>query len=111
VVIGQSKNMTATLSATGSNVTVSSASASTSEFTLSGVSFPFAITAGQSKAVTVTFTPQSSGTASATISFARSASNSPTSESLTGNATAPPHDKAYLERAPERAAQAVVRNL
>src|SRR5207244_7174281 len=41
VVIGQSKNMTATLSATGSNVTVSSASASTSEFTLSGVSFPF----------------------------------------------------------------------
>src|SRR5438034_1318882 len=90
VVIGQSKNMTATLSATGSNVTVSSASASTSEFTLSGVSFPFAITAGQSKAVTVTFTPQSSGTASATISFASSASNSPTSESLTGNGTAPP---------------------
>src|SRR5437667_382083 len=90
VVIGQSKNMTATLSATGSNVTVSSASASTSEFTLSGVSFPFTITAGQSKAVTVTFTPQSSGTASATISFASSASNSPTSESLTGNGTAPP---------------------
>jgi hypothetical protein len=90
VVIGQSKNMTATLSATGSNVTVSSASASTSEFTLSGVSFPFTITAGQSKAVTVTFTPQSSGTASATISFASNASNSPTSESLTGNGTAPP---------------------
>src|SRR5437667_259041 len=90
VVVGQSKNMTATLSATGSNVTVSSASASTSEFTLSGVSFPFTITAGQSKAITVTFTPQSSGTASATISFASSASNSPTSESLTGNGTAPP---------------------
>jgi HYDIN/CFA65/VesB family protein/centrosomal CEP192-like protein/ASPM-SPD-2-Hydin domain-containing protein len=90
VVIGQSKNMTATLSATGSNVTVSSASASTSEFTLSGVSFPFTITAGQSKPVTVTFTPQSSGTASATISFASNASNSPTSESLTGNGTAPP---------------------
>src|SRR5207302_1580942 len=52
VVIGQSKNMTATLSATGSNVTVSSASAITSEFTLSGVSFPFTITAGQSKAIT-----------------------------------------------------------
>src|SRR5437660_725793 len=90
VVIGQSKNMAATLSATGSNVTVSSASASTSEFTLGGVSFPFTITAGQSKAITVTFTPQSSGTASATISFASSASNSPTSESLTGNGTAPP---------------------
>jgi hypothetical protein len=90
VVVGQSKNMTATLSATGSNVTVSSASASTSEFTLSGVSFPFTINAGQSKAVTATFTPQSSGTASATISFASNASNSPTSESLTGNGTAPP---------------------
>jgi HYDIN/CFA65/VesB-like, Ig-like domain/Cep192 domain 4 len=90
VVVGQSKNMTATLSATGSNVTVSSASASTSEFTLSGVSFPFTINAGQSKAVTATFTPQSSGTASASISFASNASNSPTSESLTGNGTAPP---------------------
>jgi len=96
VVVGQSNNMTATLSATGSNVTVSSASASTSEFTLSGASFPFTITAGQSKAVTVTFTPQSSGTASATISFASNASNSPTSESLTGNGTAPPQHNVDL---------------
>jgi hypothetical protein len=96
VVVGQSSKLTATLSATGSNVTVSSASASTSEFTLSGVSFPFTITAGQSAAFTVTFSPQSSGSASANISFASSASNSPTSESLTGNGTAPPQHNVDL---------------
>jgi HYDIN/CFA65/VesB family protein/ASPM-SPD-2-Hydin domain-containing protein/centrosomal CEP192-like protein len=96
VVVGQSSKLTATLSATGSNVTVSSASASTSEFTLSGVSFPFTITAGQSAAFTVTFSPQSSGSASANISFASSASNSPTSESLTGKGTAPPQHNVDL---------------
>ena len=96
VVVGQSSQLTATLSATGSNVTVSSASANSSEFKLSGVSFPFTITAGQSASVTVTFTPQSSGTASANISFASNASNSPTSESLTGNGTTPPQHSVDL---------------
>ncbi|HEV2730535.1 MAG TPA: choice-of-anchor D domain-containing protein [Terriglobales bacterium] len=96
VVVGQSSQLTATLSATGSNVTVSSASANSSEFTLSGVSFPFTITAGQSTTVKVTFTPQSSGTASANISFASNASNSPTGESLTGNGTAPPQHSVDL---------------
>jgi len=90
VVVGQTANMTATLSATGSSVTVSSASSNSPEFTLSGVSFPFTIAAGQSAPVTVTFTPQASGTASASVSFASNASNTPTVESLTGSGTAPP---------------------
>jgi hypothetical protein len=96
VVVGQNGNLTATLSATGSNVTVSSASTTTSEFKLSGVSFPFTITAGQSTPVTVTFTPQSSGTASGTMAFGSNASNSPTNESLTGNGTAPPQHNVSL---------------
>jgi Abnormal spindle-like microcephaly-assoc'd, ASPM-SPD-2-Hydin len=96
VVVGQIGNLTATLSATGSNVTVSSASTTSSEFKLSGVSFPFTITAGQNKQVTVTFTPQSGGTASGTIAFASNAANSPTSESLTGNGTSPPQHNVSL---------------
>jgi Abnormal spindle-like microcephaly-assoc'd, ASPM-SPD-2-Hydin len=96
VVVGQSGNLTATLSATGSNVTVSSASTTSSEFKLSGVSFPLTIMAGQSTLVTVTFTPQSSGSASATIAFASNASNSPTNESLTGDGTSPPQHNVSL---------------
>jgi hypothetical protein len=96
VVVGQTANMPATLSATGSSVTVSSASSNSSEFTLSGVSFPFTIAAGKSAPVTVSFTPQASGTASASVSFASNASNTPAMESLTGNGTAPPQHSVAL---------------
>jgi fibronectin type 3 domain-containing protein len=42
------------------------------------------IAAGQSVPFTVTFTPQSSGQVSGTLSFGSNAANSPTVESLTG---------------------------
>jgi hypothetical protein len=84
VTVGSSKPLNGSLTATGASVTVSSASISSSEFTLSGLTFPFTIPAGQSKPFTVTFTPQASGSASATLSFVSDASNSPTVESLTG---------------------------
>src|SRR5207253_11252501 len=74
ITVGQNKSLTATLSASGSSVTVSSASTSNPEFSLSGVSFPLALAAGQSAPVSVTFTPQRSGTASGTISFSSNAS-------------------------------------
>ena len=90
VIVGQSKSLSATLSATGSNVTVSSAGFGTSEFTLSGVSFPLTITAGQSASFNVVFTPQSSGSASDSVSYASNASNSPAVEALTGSGTPPP---------------------
>src|SRR5207248_1851428 len=79
-------SQTTSLSATGSDVTVSSASSSSSEFTLSGASFPRTIPAGQSVSLTVTFTPQTSGPASASLSFVSNASNS-AAESLTGTGT------------------------
>jgi hypothetical protein len=92
VVVGSSKNLTGALSASGSSVTVSSVAVSTSEFSVSGVSFPFTIAAGQSTSFTVTFKPQASGTASASASFVSNASNSPTIEALTGTGTqAPQH--------------------
>src|SRR5207302_4388069 len=92
ITVGQNKSLTATLSASGSSVTVSSASTSNPEFSLSGVSFPLALAAGQSTPVSVTFTPQSSGTASGSISFGSNALTNPTIETLPGaRVTAPQH--------------------
>jgi hypothetical protein len=87
VVVGTSKSLTATLSATGANLTVSSATSTSSEFTLSGLSFPLKIASGQSASFTVKFAPQTSGTASGSISFVSNASNSPATETLTGTGT------------------------
>jgi len=92
ITVGQNKSLTATLGASGSSVTVSSASTSNPEFSLNGVSFPMALAAGQSAPVSVTFTPQSSGTASGSISFSSNALTNPTIETLTGaGVTAPQH--------------------
>jgi HYDIN/CFA65/VesB-like, Ig-like domain/Cep192 domain 4 len=84
VVIGTSQSQTGTLSASGSNVTVSSATSSSSEFALSGVTFPLSIAAGQKVPFTVSFAPQTSGTASANITFASNASSSSVTETVTG---------------------------
>jgi len=88
ITVGQNKSLTATLSTSGSSVTVSSASTSNPEFSLSGASFPLALAAGQSAPVNVTFTPQSSGTASGSISFSSNASTTPVVEALTGTGVA-----------------------
>jgi hypothetical protein len=95
VTVGTSASQVGTLSATGAGVTVSSASVSSPEFSLSGVAFPLTIAAGQSVPITVAFAPQASGTASSSLSFTSNASNSPT-ESLTGNGVAPPQHSVSL---------------
>jgi len=87
VVVGTSKSLTGTLSATGASVTVSSATSTSSEFILYGLSFPLTIASGQSAPFTVKFAPQTSGTASGSISFASNAYNSPAKETLTGTGT------------------------
>jgi hypothetical protein len=87
VPVGTTKTMTATLSATGANVVISSASTTSSEFTITGATFPLTLAAGKTQAVTVRFTPQSTGAASGSISFASNAANSPAVESLTGTGT------------------------
>jgi hypothetical protein len=69
-------------------VTVSSAATNSPEFTVTGLSFPFTIAAGQNLPFTAAFTPQASGSASASASFVSNASNSPTSEVLAGVGTA-----------------------
>ncbi len=90
VVVGTSATQAATLTATGASVSVTSGNFSSSEFALSGISFPLTIPAGNSAPFNVTFAPQSTGAASATLSFSSNASNSSAVQSLAGTGTAPP---------------------
>lgn len=96
VTVGQSKSLTASLTASGSSITVSNASMSTSEFSISGLSLPLTLAAGKSATFTVTFKPQSSGTASASGSFNSNASNSSAAQALGGTGTAAPQHSVAL---------------
>jgi hypothetical protein len=92
VTVGVGKPLTGTLNATGASVTVTSGTSDSSEFVLSGITFPKTIAAGNSATFTITFTPNASGAASASLTFASNASNSPTVEALTGTGVNPlPH--------------------
>jgi hypothetical protein len=85
---GTTETLPVTITAAGASVTVSSATSSNSLFALTGVALPFTIASGQSLSVNVAFSPQSSGTASGSLSFASTASNSPGIESVSGVGTA-----------------------
>jgi hypothetical protein len=73
-----------TLIASDSEVTISSANISASEFTLGGLSFPFTIPAGGRQEYTVAFAPQSEGPVSGVLSFFSDAGNSITVQGLVG---------------------------
>jgi hypothetical protein len=90
VVVGANGSLNGTLGATGSSVTISSASINSNEFVLSGISLPTTLTAGQTTSFTVTFEPATAGTASSTLSFSSDAAYSPTKQALTGNGTGAP---------------------
>jgi hypothetical protein len=96
VAVGTSITLPATLGAAGSSVTVTSASASSSVFALSGPSLPLTIPAGGTASFTLTFTPKASGGASATVSFVTNTPGSPTAESITGTGTAAPQPQVNL---------------
>src|SRR5882757_2214375 len=92
MIIGKNASLTGSLKATGSAVTLSSATSTSGEFAVSGISFPVSINAGQSLAFTVTFMPQLSGAAAATLSFASNAIDSPAVQSEDGTGIqAPAH--------------------
>ena len=87
VTMGGSSSLTGTLTAGASALTVSSASWNGQGYSVSGINFPVALTAGQSVDYTVSFSPQVSGAVSGSISFVSDASNSPTMQTLTGTGT------------------------
>jgi hypothetical protein len=111
VTVGQTKSLTATLTASGSSITVSDAGMTTSEFKVSGLSLPLTLAAGQSASFTVSFTPQSSGTASASGSFTSNASNSSTVQALTGNGAAAAQHRVALSWTPSTTSSVVGYNV
>jgi Abnormal spindle-like microcephaly-assoc'd, ASPM-SPD-2-Hydin len=96
VVVGGSKSLPATLAATGASVTVTSASVSSSEYALGGLSLPLTLQPGTSVPFTLTFTPQASGAATASVSISTSASSSPVVQAVTGSGTPPPQHSVQL---------------
>ena len=88
--VGQSATKTGTLTASGSSVTISSATPSSPEFALGGLAVPLSLNAGQSVSYTVTFTPQMSGATSANLAFASNAATSVVTEALSGTGAAAP---------------------
>lgn len=87
VALGSSANQTEKLTAATSAVTISSGNWNGDGFSISGITFPVTLMAGQSASFTVTFAPQASGSASGSISFLSNAANSPTAESFMGTGT------------------------
>lgn len=87
---GKSMSLPETLTNTGgSAVTISAAYASGSGFSLSGLSIPLTLNAGQSASFTVSFSPTSSGAASGDVSISSNSSNSNLSIPLSGTGATP----------------------
>ena len=89
VTVGSSSSQTRKVTAGASAVTISSGSWSGDGFSLSGITFPVTLMAGQSVPFAVTFVPQVSGSASGGVSFLSNASNSPTTVTFTGTGSQP----------------------
>lgn len=90
VAVGTSGLTSASLIASGSSVTVNSASSDNAAFSVTGLSFPVTISAGQSVSFDVKFTPKNTGTIGANLTFSSDAETSSTIESVTGTGSAAP---------------------
>jgi hypothetical protein len=90
VQVGSSKSLSETLTNSGgTTLTISAASASGSGFSLSGITVPVTLNAGQSTSFTVLFAPTASGAASGSISITSNGSNPNLSIPLSGTGVTP----------------------
>jgi hypothetical protein len=89
VTVGNTDTKTATITAAGGSVTVSAASLGSSQFSISGITLPLTLNAGQRASFDVLFTPQSGGAVTSTLKFASTAADSPTAEALGGSGVEP----------------------
>ena len=87
VTVGSSQTKTGTLTAGSASVNVTSAAWSGQGYSVSGISFPVTVGAGQSVPFAVSFAPQTAGSSPGSISFVSNASNSPTNEIFSGTGT------------------------
>jgi len=90
--VGSTTKQVFTMSATGGNVTISSAASSNSQFSIPGISLPMTIGAGQSVNFDVVFSPSQSGTSSGKLTLASDASSTPSTEALTGTGALPQYN-------------------
>ena len=101
VQVGNSSAQSETLNNFGdSSVNITQANLTGSAFSVNGLSLPVTVIPGQS----FTFTPQASGTDTASISFFSNASNSPTVESLSGSGALSPLHSVDLSWSPSTSA-------
>jgi Abnormal spindle-like microcephaly-assoc'd, ASPM-SPD-2-Hydin len=87
--VGSSGAQSSTLTASGGSVTVSSASSSNGEFSISGTSFPFTISSGQSTEIKVVFAPTATGAVSGSLILSSNASDPSASEAVNGTGVSP----------------------
>jgi hypothetical protein len=87
ITVGTTKAVTGTLTASGSNIVISSAGTNSAEYTMTGITLPLTLSAGKTAAFTLTFKPQSAGSAPATASFINNSGNSPLNVALSGTGT------------------------
>jgi hypothetical protein len=89
VTVGSNQSLSETVTNTGgAGVTISQVSASGTGFTLSGVTTPLTLTAGQSTTFTVKFAPASAGSASGNVTITSTASNPTLTVPLSGTGVA-----------------------
>jgi hypothetical protein len=85
VAVGRSSTLSVKISNTGTAaVTISSASLSGTVFRLSDLTLPLSLGAGQSTSFRVTFAPAATGAFSGTVSLKSNATDSPSTERLSG---------------------------
>ena len=90
VTVGASDPQTITLTSTGTRaVTVTEAAVAGTGFSISGLSLPLTLAAGQAADFNVTFTPTLPGRTTGSISVVSTATNSPATVSLSGTGVAP----------------------
>lgn len=87
VAVGSNATKTGSLTAGSSDITVSSAAWNGQGYSLGGITFPVTVPATQSVPFTVTFSPQTGGSIPGSIAFHSDATNTPTTEGLSGNGT------------------------
>jgi hypothetical protein len=88
VTLGGSQKISGTITNSGgASVTISQAAISGTGFTLSGLSTPVVLTAGQSAGFSISFSPQSTGAATGNVSITSDAANPTLTVPLSGTGT------------------------
>jgi len=92
VTVGSSKSQTVTLTNSGTaSVTVSQAAITGTGFSISGLSLPLTLAAGQNATFKATFAPTTAGSVTGSLSVVSNATNSPATVSLSGTGVARHH--------------------